>query len=286
MSELPPDQPHEPTAPAEPTTAPEPTFGPPSIIIRDLKRTFGSFEAVKGVSLEVPKGAFFGFLGTNGAGKSTTIKMLSGILQPTGGSASLLGLDIVRDHVEVKRRIGVVPEESTLFERLTGFEYLIFVGRIHGLALKTITQRSEELFTLLDMKGKANTLINEYSKGMKKKLALAAALLYNPQVLFLDEPFEGVDVVTTQILRRLLNDLTQRGVTIFLTSHIIEIVQRLCTHFAIIHKGELVANGQLTDGIVNGDDQGRTLEQLFLHLVTDAEGANERQLSWLDHFGE
>lgn len=254
-----------------------------SIVVSDLVRRFGDFTAVKGISFEVPRGSFFGFLGTNGAGKSTTIKMLSGVLQPTAGTATLLGRSILRDGVEIKKRIGVVPEESTLFEKLTGMEYLSFVARIYNLDFATLEHRGRELFNLLDMSTKQHTQISEYSKGMKKKLALAAALLYNPQILFLDEPFEGVDVVTTQILRRLLNELRLRGVTIFLTSHIIEIVQRLCTDFAIIHQGEIVYKGSLHKERVQEDPEGRTLEQLFLNLVTDSE-AGERSLSWLDAF--
>lgn len=257
--------------------------GPPSIVVTDLKRTFGSFTAVKGISFEVRKGGFFGFLGTNGAGKSTTIKMLSGMLKPTSGSAMLGGFDVVRNPTAVKRIIGVVPEESTLFEWLSGYEYLTFVGQVHGLDSDTITKRAKELFHLLDMEQKGNVLVHQYSKGMKKKLALAAALLYNPQILFLDEPFEGVDVVTTQILRRLLQNLTERGVTIFLTSHIIEVVQRLCREFAIINDGQIISMGRLSDGKVVGDAEGRTLEQVFLSLVSNAE-SRERALSWLDDF--
>jgi ABC-2 type transport system ATP-binding protein len=254
-----------------------------SIRVHELTRTFGSLTAVDRVSFEVPRGAFFGFLGTNGAGKSTTIRMLAGLLRPSSGTAELLGHDVVREPVEVKRRIGVVPEDAALFERLTGLEYLTFVGRMHGLSHETLQNRARELFMLLDMQGRESTLIQEYSKGMKKKIALAAALLYNPQILFLDEPFEGVDVLTSRLLRDLLRELTERGVTIFLTSHIIEVVQRLCTHFAIIHRGRLVAQGSLEDGRVREDAEERTLEEVFLGLVTDPE-ATQKRLSWLEQF--
>lgn len=267
------------------TTSPSPARSTAaSIKVMGLTKRYGSFTAVDGVSFTVPEGSFFGYLGTNGAGKSTTIKMLAGMMRPSSGTARVLGLDVARSHVEVKRRVGVVPEESALFEWLTGREYLTFVGRIHGMERAVIERRTAELFHMLDMEEKSRTLINEYSKGMKKKVALAAALLYNPRILFLDEPFEGVDVVTTHLLRSLLRELTERGVTIFLTSHIIEIVQRLCTDFVIISHGKVLQQGELSEGRVLGDAAGRTLEQLFLDQVTDAE-RQSRHLTWLDEFG-
>jgi len=210
-----------------------------------LKRRFGDFTAVDGLDLEVPAGTFFGFLGPNGAGKSTTIKMLIGLLRITSGSALVLGRNIEQQPVEVKRRIGVVPEELALFDRLTGPEYLAFVGRMYGLPRAQIRSRSDELLELMELTDDTKKLIVDFSHGMKKKLSFCASLIHGPELLFLDEPFEGIDAISSRQIKAILNQLVRSGVTVFLTSHILEIVERLCTHIAVIHRGRLVAQGTL-----------------------------------------
>jgi len=187
-----------------------------AIVTEKLTRRFGNLTAVDGVDLTVAAGQFFGFLGPNGAGKSTTIKMLTGLLAPSSGRAQLLGLDFARHPVEVKRQIGVVPEGMGLFERLTGAEYLQFVGRMYGLDRPTTQRRSEELLDFMQLSDRPKTLIADYSHGMQKKLALAAAVIHGPRILFLDEPFEGVDALAAGALKALLGRMTERGVTIFL----------------------------------------------------------------------
>ncbi len=248
-----------------------------------LVRTFGAFRAVDGLDLVVPRGTFFGFLGPNGAGKSTTLKMLTGLLTPTAGTAKILGYDIVREPVAVKSRIGVVPEELALFDRLTAAEYLEFVGRMYGMPLDTVRQRSGELLDLLGLGKEASKLLVDDSHGMQKKVALAAALIHDPEVLFLDEPFEGIDAIAARLIKTILARLLERGVTIFLTSHILEIVERLCSHVAIIHEGTLIASGtidELRRGVPDGAGSHMTLEDLFVSLVghpDESAGA----LSWL-----
>ncbi|MBP85273.1 MAG: multidrug ABC transporter ATP-binding protein [Planctomycetaceae bacterium] len=245
---------------------------------QDLTRFFDDFCAVDGVNLSVERGTLYGFLGPNGAGKSTTIKMLTGILTPTSGSIALLGQNPwdPSEAIDVKKHIGVLPEDLALFDNLTAREYLTFVGRMYLLPRDTIRERSEELLSLLSLEDVEKKLALEYSHGMKKKLALAAALLPNPDLLFLDEPFEGVDAVTSRVIRDLLAGFVARGSTVFVTSHVLEIVERICTHVGIIADGQLVEQTSLADL-----RQGNSLEQRFLELVgsTDDEKPN---LSWLE----
>lgn len=253
---------------------------PPAIETHHLTRRFGEATAVDALDLTVEAGTFFGFLGPNGAGKSTTLEMLTGLLEITSGSAAVLGFDVVRQAVEVKRRIGVVPEELALFDRLTSWEYLSFVGRMYGLDRATIHARSEELLEVMELTDRKK-LIVDYSHGMRKKLAISAALLHDPELLFLDEPFEGIDAVSSRLIKDILGSLLARRVTIFLTSHILETVERLCGEVAILHRGRLVAQGsveQLRAGRPGGPE---TLEELFLSLVADGEAPPAR-LSWLD----
>jgi len=257
-----------------------------AIVTHNLTRRFGPLTAVDNVNLQIAAGQFFGFLGPNGAGKSTTIKMLTGLLAPTSGSMQLLGLDLTSHPVEVKRQIGVVPEGMGLFERLTGAEYLHFVGRMYGLDRDTTQRRTRELLEFMQLADRPKSLIADYSHGMQKKLALAAAVIHGPRVLFLDEPFEGVDALAAGALKALLGRMTARGVTIFLTTHILEIVERLCSHVGIIHQGRLVAQGSLEElraGIGGGGGRNSTLEDVFLSIVgqNGSERAQFEELSWL-----
>jgi ABC-2 type transport system ATP-binding protein len=263
----------------------------PAVETFELVRRFGDFTAVDGVNLRVGRGQFFGFLGPNGAGKSTTIKMLTGLLEPTGGRVRVLGRDLAAEPLEVKRRIGVVPEDLNLFERLTGAEMLTFTGRMYGLTREETTTRGRELLALMELDKEPKKLVVEYSHGMKKKLSLACALIHRPEILFLDEPFEGVDALASRTLKDLLLKLTARGITVFLTSHVLEIVERLCTHIAIITEGRLVVEGALDElrrGIALGEPDGAdggsrplSLEDYFIRVIGGARPASEDVLPWL-----
>ena len=242
-----------------------------------LARSFGSFQAVKGIDLVVPAGSFYGFLGPNGAGKSTTIKCLTGLLRPTAGTMSILGVDPLADPVAVKRRIGVVPEDLALFDRLTAEETLAFVAQVHGLDGDTARSRAGDLLGLMELKSAGGTLVADFSHGMRKKLSLAAALLPGPRLLFLDEPFEGIDAVASRQIKDLLHSFVSRGGTIFLTSHILEIVERLSTHIGVIADGRLVAQGPI-DEIRAGAAGSTSLEELFIGLV----GGDARATATLD----
>ncbi len=251
----------------------------PAIVTRALVRTFDDFRAVDGIDLHVPRGSFYGFLGPNGAGKSTTIKCLTGLLPPSGGDIEILGLDPLQEPLAVKRQVGVVPEDLALIERLTGLETLQFVGRVYGIAREQIRDRSAELLTLMDLTDAAGSQVVDYSHGMRKKIALSAALLPAPRLLFLDEPFEGIDAVASRQIRSLLRSYTAGGGTVFLTSHILEIVEKLSTHIGIIHRGRLVAQGSTAELKTAGGRSG-TLEELFLDRV--GAGADEDAvLDWL-----
>ena len=244
-----------------------------------LRRTFGDFAAVDGIDLAVPRGSLYGFLGPNGAGKSTTIKCLTGLLRPTAGDVRILGMDPAVDPVAVKRKVGVVPEDLALFDRLTGAETLYFVGQVHGLSRETVRERSDQLLALMSLDGAADSVVADYSHGMKKKLAMATALLPAPRLLFLDEPFEGIDAIASRLMKDLLRVYVKDGGTIFLTSHILEIVERLSDHLGIIQHGRLVAQGPLEE-LRSTAGAGRSLEDLFLELV-GAEDVETPTLGWL-----
>src|SRR6202795_1469634 len=264
------------------------TIAAPAISTEHLTRRFGDLVAVQDVNLRVAPGQFFGFLGPNGAGKSTTIKMLTGLLAPSAGRMQILGVDLTQDCVEVKRQIGVVPEGMALFGRLTGSEYLNFVGRMYGLDRATAAKRTAELLDFMQLVDQPKALVTDYSHGMQKKLALAAAVIHGPKVLFLDEPFEGVDAVASNTLKAMLQSMIARGATIFLTSHVLEIVERLCSHVAIIHRGQLVAQGSLeelragveaqtasTTAMTPGPHGRLTLEEIFLYTVGGTRSAEQ-----------
>jgi ABC-2 type transport system ATP-binding protein len=244
-----------------------------------LRKVFGDLVAVDGIDLAVPRGSFYGFLGPNGAGKSTTIKCLTGLMHPTAGTFRILDLDPVARPVDVKKKIGVVPEDLALFDRLTGAETLAFVGQVHGLSASSIRSRSAELLELMELTRSAGDLVADYSHGMRKKIALATALLPAPRLLFLDEPFEGIDAVASRQIKDLLAEFVKNGGTVFLTSHVLEIAERLCDHIGVIQKGRLVAQGSLAE-IRAGAGTGRTLEELFLALI-GAERTRPPRLDWL-----
>lgn len=254
-----------------------------------LTRRFGELTAVEDVTLQVAQGQFFGFLGPNGAGKSTTIKMLTGLLEPSAGRVEILGQPFGASALELKRQIGVVPEGMALLGRLTAPEYLRFVGRMYGLDRETVDRRTEELLEFMQLAGDRRKMVTDFSHGMQKKLALAAAVIHGPKVLFLDEPFEGVDAIAAGMLKAMLQGMIQRGATVFLTTHVLEIAERLCSHVAIIHQGRLVANGSIEDlrtGVASslpGTETGQrlTLEEIFLSIVGANGGDAVQELSWL-----
>lgn len=243
-----------------------------------LTRRFGEVCAVDGLDLRVATGQFYGFLGPNGAGKSTTIKMLTGLLAPTSGTMHILGTDLsntlrARD---IRRRIGVVPENLALFDNLTAREYLTFIGRMYLLPPETIRDRCQELLVMMNLESEEKKLTLEFSHGMKKKLALAAALIPNPDLLFLDEPFEGVDAVASRVLRDTLKRCVQRGATVFLTSHVLEIVEKLCSEVGVIARGKLVYQASMEEIRETG-----SLEERFLAAVGGDQGETQK-LSWLE----
>jgi ABC-2 type transport system ATP-binding protein len=238
---------------------------PFAIETSDLIRDFGTFRAVDHLSLQVEPGRFYGFLGPNGAGKSTTIKMLTGLLAPTSGVIRLFGEDTSDPAraLAVKKRVGVVPENLALFDNLTAREYLTFVGRMYLMPPDTIRTRAEELLAMMDLANEDTKLSLEFSHGMKKKLALAAALIPNPELLFLDEPFEGVDAVGARLMKDILLEQVRDGATIFVTSHVLEVVERLCDRVAIINDGKLVREGSMEE--LRGSSA--TLEDAFVRAV-------------------
>jgi ABC-2 type transport system ATP-binding protein len=234
-----------------------------AIEVRDLRKVYGDKAAVDGLSITVPRGCFFGFLGPNGAGKTTTIKMLMGLAQPTSGSIELLGLPMPERGLEIKQLIGLVPDESLLFDHLTGGEFIEFVGRIYGLERAVARERSTELLELFELSGNQRKLIAEYSKGMRKRVAMAAALIHRPQLFLMDEPFEGVDAVGARLMKDILLEQVRHGATIFLTSHVLEVVERLCDRVAIINEGRLVMEGSMAE--MRGASE--TLEDAFVRAV-------------------
>ena len=240
----------------------------------NLTRTFGELVAVRDLELQLPKGTLFGFLGPNGSGKSTTVKMLTGILPPTRGEVFIGGRSVIDSPIEVKKRIGVLPEDLALFESLTIWEHLLMVGPVYGLTRTETERRAEELLVYLDLWRGRHTYVDEASSGMRKKCSLAAALLHNPQVLFLDEPFEGIDPVSSRNIKDLLLLMVGKGVTVFLTSHILEVVERLVQSFAIIVEGEIVCSQTMEETLAGGD----SLEELFFRHVV--RGKSE-ELEWI-----
>ncbi|HEY1351307.1 MAG TPA: ABC transporter ATP-binding protein [Ktedonobacteraceae bacterium] len=259
-----------------------PGHGQVAVVARELLQVFGQKTAVNRLNLSVGRGEFFGFLGPNGAGKSTTIKMFTGLLRPTAGQAYVGGLNVWQEQLRARALMGVLPEYLNLYERLSGREFLTFAGHMYGLPAAQIQSRAEELLHVLTLSDDAEKLVIDYSVGMRKKIALAAALIHRPEVLFLDEPFEGIDPVSSRTIREILNDLTRHGTTIFFSSHIMEVVERLCTRVGIINQGVLVAEGTLEELRSRASGAGRdaTLEDVFMKVI----GAQEEapNLSWLE----
>lgn len=247
----------------------------PSVAVEviGLRKAYGERIAVEHVDLLVPRGAFFGVVGPNGAGKTTTLRMITCLLKPDAGTIFVDGLNVWSDTVAAKTRFGVLPDDLRLFERLTGRELLTYIGLLRRLPEDLARQRCEEVLEVLGLMSSSNELVTDYSQGMRKKIALGAAILHVPSVLFLDEPFESVDPVSARVVQDVLRQYRQAGGTVVFSSHVMETVERLCDYVAIVHGGRVIATGP-TDEVRNG----RTLEQTFI----DAVGATEVRLDHLD----
>jgi ABC-2 type transport system ATP-binding protein len=248
----------------------------PAVVTRSLVKRYDAKVAVDRVDLDVPRGCFFGLVGPNGAGKTTTIRMMTTLLRPDAGQVWIQGRDVWSDPVEVKARIGVLPDEFKLFDRLTGAELLNYCGLLRSMPADLVAERTGELLDVLDLRAAADTLVVDYSTGMRKKIALAAALLHAPDVLFLDEPFEAVDPVSTRAIRSVLERFTDGGHTVIFSSHVMEVVERICDRVAIMNKGRIIAEGPIDELRA-----GRRLEDVFVELV-GARDADADALSWLD----
>jgi ABC-2 type transport system ATP-binding protein len=247
----------------------------PAVALREIWKRFGATIAVAGLSLDVPRGSFFGLVGPNGAGKTTTMRITTGLLRPDAGAVWVDGIDVWADPVAAKRHIGVLPEDLNLFERLSGLELLTYHGLLRRMDMAVITSRARDLLDVLNLADAADTMVVDYSHGMRKKIALAAALLHSPKVLFLDEPFEAIDPVSARAIRLVLEQLTHTGATVVFSSHVMELVESLCDRVAIVHAGRVVATGTLDEV-----RQGQPLEEVFVRLVGAGE-APTGSLKWL-----
>ncbi len=241
------------------------------ISCRNLTRRYGDFTAVDDLNLEVDTGAICVFLGPNGAGKSTTVKMLTGLLPPSSGTVEVCGLDAARNGLELKRRIGVLPEDLGLFDDLTVEEHLLLTGAVYGLDRHETQRRTGQLLHVLSLEHGRNTFAAACSHGMRKKTSFAMALLPNPRVLFLDEPFEAVDPVTSKIMRDLLQSAARRGVTVFLTAHILPVAEEIATQIVMIRKGKMVWNSPV----------GELPQRLEAHYFDLVESPVVEELEWL-----
>jgi ABC-2 type transport system ATP-binding protein len=253
----------------------QPAVGGPGVTVRGLRKKFGDKEAVAGIDLEIAAGSLAGLVGPNGAGKTTSLSMMTGLLRPDGGQVLVNGLDVWADPPAAKAIMGVVPAEVRLFERLSGEELLEYSGRLRGLPAAEARSRSAQLLDVLDLAEDANRLVADYSTGMRKKAALGCALIHNPSMLFLDEPLEGVDPVSADVIRRLLTRFVASGSTVLFSSHVMELVEQVCDHVSIIDKGKIVVSG--TTDQVRG---GKTLQRAFIDLV-GPRARDEEVLSWL-----
>ncbi|MFG2892015.1 ABC transporter ATP-binding protein [Streptomyces sp. NPDC048248] len=260
-----------------PTSADGAAAGAPAVRIQGLWKRFGDQVAVSGIDLTLPAGRFIGLVGPNGAGKTTTLSMVTGLLRPDSGQVEIGGHDVWQDPVAVKSRIGVLPEGLRLFERLSGRELLGYIGRLRGLPGDEVDKRAGQLLDVLDLSGSQHKLVVDYSTGMRKKIGLAAALLHNPEILFLDEPFEGVDPVSAQTIRGVLERYTASGATVIFSSHVMELVESLCDWVAVMAAGRIRADGPIAQ--VRG--AAPSLQDAFLELVGAGDRGAGQNLDWL-----
>jgi ABC-2 type transport system ATP-binding protein len=247
-----------------------------ALALRGLTKSFGGQLAVDHIDLDVPIGSFFGLVGPNGAGKTTTLSMVTGLLRPDAGRVIVAGVDVWTDPAAAKARMGVLPDGLRLFERLSGPELLSYLGRLRGIPAETVTARATELIAVLDLDEAGDKLVADYSTGMRKKITLAAALLHSPRVLLLDEPLEAVDPVSARIIRNVLARYTAGGGTVVFSSHVMALVEGLCSHVAVMADGRIIAAGELAQ--VRGS--AASLDDAFMHLV-GASDVEEGGLTWL-----
>lgn len=252
----------------------------PALAITDLRKNYGDFTAVDGLTLTVPQGCFFGFLGPNGAGKTTTIRMLTGLAVPSFGLIEILGMKLPEQSFAVRSAIGLVPDDSLLFDHLTGYEYLHFIGRMYSLERAVAQERARELLDLFELGNERRKLVGEYSKGMRKRLAMSAALIHRPRLFLMDEPFEGVDAVGARLMKDILLEQVHRGATVFLTSHVLDVVERLCDRLAIINHGKIAVQGTLSELRSQAEAGSSSLEDIFVRIV-GAERARAESPGWL-----
>lgn len=238
----------------------------PVIEINMLKKKYGDKYVLKNINLTVDAGHILGYIGPNGAGKSTTIKILCGITEDFEGDVSVFGLDTRKHAMEIKQRIGYIPEQASLYDVLTPVEYLRFVGKLYAMGEDAIHTKSWELLRIFDLADKAETRMNTYSKGMKQKVLLISGLIHNPEIIFLDEPLSGLDANAVILVKEILSQLKQAGKTIFYSSHIMDVVEKICDRIVIIDKGEIIADGSF-DSLQNTGEKGSSLENIFTKLT-------------------
>ncbi|MCK5440182.1 MAG: ABC transporter ATP-binding protein [Gemmatimonadetes bacterium] len=248
------------------------------IVLTDLTKSYGAFPVLRGISLTVEPGELFGFLGPNGAGKTTTIKIMTGLLLPSGGRVEVAGYDVVEDPYEVKRRVGFVPDRPFLYDKLTGSEFLEFVGHLYDLSPATVRERSRDLIERFDLGEWIDELIEAYSHGMRQKLAITSALLHEPEIIIIDEPTVGLDPRSQSRMKTLLSNLIAKGQTVFLSTHTLEIVEALCTRVAIIHRGQIIALGTVDELRREARREDSSLEEIFLGLTEGGGSIDERSL--------
>ncbi|MBW3660203.1 MAG: ABC transporter ATP-binding protein [Gemmatimonadetes bacterium] len=242
-----------------------------AIRIENLRKTFGTFPALEGVSLEVERGELYGFLGPNGAGKTTTIRILTGLLLPTGGSVAVAGFDVVEEPLEVKRRVGYVPDRAFLYEKLTGREFLEFVGHLYGMDPRAVRREADPLLERFELLRWAEEMVEAYSHGMRQKLAMTASLLHRPEVVIIDEPMVGLDPRSAKRMKQLFLEMVDRGQTVFLSTHTLEVAEALCSRVAIIRRGSIVAQGTIDELRRQARHDDGSLEAVFLRLTEESD---------------
>ena len=247
----------------------------PAVSIRGFVKTFGKKVAVDNLSLDIPAGSFYGLVGPNGAGKTTTIKMLTGLLMPDSGSASIFGNDVWSDVNSAKRAIGLMPQADEIFRTITGLQLLTYAGMLREMSRAEAVRRANDLLSAFDLTEASNTMVSDYSTGMTKKICLATAMIHSPRVLVLDEPFEAVDAVSSANLKDILAEYVSTGGTVIISSHVMELVEKMCSHVAIINEGHVAAAGTLEEVA-----QGKDLEDRFMELVGGRHAA--ARIDWLN----
>ncbi|MBZ9623403.1 ABC transporter ATP-binding protein [Clostridium sp. FP2] len=235
------------------------------ISIKDLQMSYGSKKVLNGINLEIPRGKIIGYIGTNGAGKSTTIKIMLGILEGYTGTVEILGQDISDGSIEYKKRIGYVPEIADIYENLTAYEYLSFIGEIYGLEEKNLIERAKKMMGLFGMEDVISSRISSYSKGMKQKLLIICSLIHNPDILFFDEPLSGLDANSVMVFKEVMNTLAKGGKTIFYSSHIMDVVEKVSDRIILLNQGRIVADGSF-EQLKNNQKEG-SLEEIFNQLT-------------------